>query len=342
LDHYDFGSPKKLLGEGSYGKVYLATVKTTSQPVAVKILTQPLEDVSQQTNFLRELEILAANTHPATLRLLGVGFDRRSRLGNALSKALFRRPIPGWNATKASKAIFGICAAICDLHQNGILHRDLKPENVFLNAQLEPVVSDFGLSRALGPKQSMSIGTPIFMAPELSKSGEVYEHSVDVFSFGVLLYFFFKEPTHLNGRGLQGFGVADFCQAVANGARFDRPHNVPEQHWQLIERLWHAVPSERPTFKELVLDFHEHHLYVLPEANLAEVIEYENRILSMKPVRVDDDQEIKEQLRRLGNDGEDGQRIGKAISGGRGDPTTRLNEGGKVKGPSPKRDFSWD
>jgi hypothetical protein len=160
------------------------------------------------------------------------------------------------------------------------------------------------------------------------------------FAFAVLLYSFFKDPTHLNGKLIREMNVIAIYRQMARGARFDKPPNVPETLWQLIERLWHAAPSKRPTFKELVLDFHEHHLYVLPEANLAEVIEYENRILNLKPVRVDDDQSIKDGLRRSRN-GSDQQMLTRSLSvqtGTTGYPTTRLKKSMKPL----KKNFSWD
>ena len=45
--------------------------------------------------------------------------------------------------------IRGICQGLHYLHDKQIIHRDLKPENVMLDAQMEPKITDFGLSRFL-------------------------------------------------------------------------------------------------------------------------------------------------------------------------------------------------
>ena len=77
------------------------------------------------------------------------------------------------------------------LHSRSIVHRDLKPENCLCTEFLTCKISDFGTSRywrsAAGDEASMTAtGTPMFVAPEVSR-GEEYGEKVDVYSFGVLL-----------------------------------------------------------------------------------------------------------------------------------------------------------
>jgi serine/threonine protein kinase len=58
------------------------------------------------------------------------------------------------------------------------------------------VIADFGLSRIADPdaKQTLSVGTPFHMAPELMSEDGKYSFPVDVYAFGVLLYSFFADP----------------------------------------------------------------------------------------------------------------------------------------------------
>jgi serine/threonine protein kinase len=292
--NYDFGPSERELGIGTYGRVVEATDRNTGKRVAVKFLFKKINDQSQERSFLRELEILASNSHPATLRLLGFGIDQRGlpmvvtdlmpngTLENVLRNEHRGRDNPEWNATRKSICVFGICAAMAHLHAQGIVHRDLKPGNVFLNENWEPVVADFGLSRRFEPglEQTLDVGTPRHMAPEVYNGDSEYGFPVDVYSFAVLLYSFFAEATELNdGQGPAKSGT-DLVRRAAAGARFVKPRVMLEAYWTLIEVAWCQEPDQRPPFQAIVKDFHDHHDYIFPGADFEQVVEYENRILT--------------------------------------------------------------
>jgi serine/threonine-protein kinase len=185
----------------------LPTEGPTDQPVAVKVLVNKPDTDPERCSFVRELEILANNTHSATLRLLGFGFTpdgfpmiitgilSNGTLGSVL-KRQYRNDCPaGWNPAKASICIFGICVGMAHLHSQSMPHRDLKPDNVFLNDQFELVIVYFGLSRHMGAvaDQPMALGTPLYLAPELHSDAEKCECAIDVFPFSTLFYWFFEQ-----------------------------------------------------------------------------------------------------------------------------------------------------
>src|SRR6185369_8368981 len=78
-------------------------------------------------------------------------------------------------------------------HQRGVLHRDLKPGNILLDAHGQPHVTDFGLAKHLGAKDSDTasgaiLGTPNYMSPEQAAARKDLTTAVDVYSLGAILF----------------------------------------------------------------------------------------------------------------------------------------------------------
>jgi serine/threonine protein kinase len=283
-----------------------ATDKRTNHQVAVKFLLKKPDTPEDRRSFTRELEILATNTHPATLQLLGFGLNAEGfpmvvtdilangTLGDVLKRQRAGNAPAGWNATKASICIFGVCVGMAHLHKQNILHRDLKAENIFLNDKFEPVIADFGISRHSGGgiNQTMALGTPLHMAPELYSDEEEYDRPVDVYAFAILLYSFFAEPMRLNDKPEPIKSPQSLMIRVGKGARFVKPPKIPDPHWALIESSWAQDTKSRPTFEEMVLDFHAEHLYVLPGADMDQVIEYEERMLAAGSIQSEEHEKV--------------------------------------------------
>ena len=92
--------------------------------------------------------------------------------------------------------------ALYYLHKNRIIHRDMKPQNILIGGDGVMKLCDFGFARAMSSSTVVltSIkGTPLYMAPELVQE-RPYNHSVDLWSFGIILYELFcgKPPFFTN------------------------------------------------------------------------------------------------------------------------------------------------
>ena len=90
-----------------------------------------------------------------------------------------------------------ICKALETCEKNQIIHRDIKPENIFHSAQGFYKLGDFGIARQMEKSTAgmSKKGTYSYMAPEVVR-GESYDHTVDIYSLGVVLYRFLN-----NNRG---------------------------------------------------------------------------------------------------------------------------------------------
>ena len=89
-----------------------------------------------------------------------------------------------------------VARALAHAHAEGIVHRDVKPENIFLVQRSQGrwgvKVVDFGIAKTpVTPKLTRigeTLGSPLFMAPEMIRGDEDVDQRADVYSFGVLLY----------------------------------------------------------------------------------------------------------------------------------------------------------
>ncbi len=87
-----------------------------------------------------------------------------------------------------------ICSAleICEKHK--IIHRDIKVDNIFVSANGDYKLGDFGIAKQLEATQGemSKKGTMMYMAPEVFK-GENYNHTVDIYSLGIVMYRLFNK-----------------------------------------------------------------------------------------------------------------------------------------------------
>jgi serine/threonine protein kinase len=85
-----------------------------------------------------------------------------------------------------------ICAALEHAHERGIIHRDLKPANLFISAEGQVKVGDFGLARDLNKSrltlEGQTVGTCRYMAPEQITGESELTGAADLYALGCILY----------------------------------------------------------------------------------------------------------------------------------------------------------
>ena len=82
------------------------------------------------------------------------------------------------------------CSAVQYLHVAKIYHRDLKPQNILVFSDQEVKLADFGTAKEMSAEDELKTftGTPGYLAPEVTREGNVYTGKVDIYSIGVILY----------------------------------------------------------------------------------------------------------------------------------------------------------
>lgn len=189
---------ERVIGNGSFGVVYQATVIASGQTVAIK-------KVLQDRRFKnRELQIMSSLNHPCVVQLKHC-FHSKGEKPDDVYLNLVMEYIPETihrtlrNHTKAKKLVpitytkvymFQVARSLTYIHSLGICHRDIKPQNLLLNAQThETKLCDFGSAKMLikGEPNVAYICSRYYRAPELVFEATEYTTAIDVWSLGCVL-----------------------------------------------------------------------------------------------------------------------------------------------------------
>jgi NIMA (never in mitosis gene a)-related kinase len=205
LDNYEI---IKQIGEGGYGKVFLAKSIDDGQSCVIKrislsglsaqelrylnleskVMENMLENM-QSSYLIQLIESSVENEELILVMEYAEGGDLYAKIQEhqKSNQYISEEQIVKW----ITQAALGIC----DMHSKGILHRDIKDENIFLTADGDIRIGDFGLCHVFDEKTESSrrahsfVGTEIFMSPErLLNSKEGYDDRADVWALGVILY----------------------------------------------------------------------------------------------------------------------------------------------------------
>lgn len=137
------------LGAGRFSEVFRGTtLGAHSQPVAIKILKDPMDDALTREVFEREVESLRSLRHENIVEFLGSGQtpDARPYLATEFCDKSIA-PLGRWDSSLAVEFVEALLLALQQAHGDGIVHRDLKPQHLLRKDPDGPIkVIDFGIS----------------------------------------------------------------------------------------------------------------------------------------------------------------------------------------------------
>ncbi|KAF1950503.1 serine threonine protein kinase-like protein SNF1p [Byssothecium circinans] len=245
----------RTLGEGSFGKVKLATHGVSGQKVALKIINRKrLITRDMAGRIEREIQYLQLLRHPHIIKLYTV-ITSQTEIIMVLEYAggeLFDYIVNHGKLKeeKARKFFQQIVCAVEYCHRHKIVHRDLKPENLLLDENFNVKIADFGLSNIMtdGNFLKTSCGSPNYAAPEVI-SGKLYAGpEVDVWSCGVILYVL------LVGRlPFDDEYIPTLFKKIAAG-NYSIPSYLSSGAVDLIKRMLMVNPVHRITVAEIRQD----------------------------------------------------------------------------------------
>ena len=251
----------KLIGRGSYGKVYLVKFKQTNEYYAMKSLQKDvLLEQNQIESTLLEKKILQTLDFPFLVGLVfcfqteeSIYFVMPFIRGGELFQHLKNEKNFKEEKVKFYAAIIGLSLEY--LHNNEIIYRDIKPENILIDENGYLKLVDFGLAKMVeGEEKATSFcGTPEYVAPEIIE-GKGHGKSADWWSYGILIYellfgippFYFENVDKM------------YTYIVRANVRFPKKIKVSDEAKDLIKFLLLKDPDLRLGAKKGFEEIKEH------------------------------------------------------------------------------------
>ena len=191
------------LAEGGASRVFRVHDADRSRDVAVKV---PIRfDEVTGTQFTKELQVWQGLHHKNIVgiyaaNIFPVPYIEMEYVESSLASMKF--PL---ETGPAVAIIRGVAEGLRYAHQQGIVHRDIKPGNILIAPDGTPKISDWGLAKAEGTKQSGIIGFSLEYASPEQLAPNLYGEPgpwTDIYQLGVLFYEMLTGQVPFKGGGM--------------------------------------------------------------------------------------------------------------------------------------------
>ncbi len=233
-----------MIGQGSFGEVFLAWDPELDREVALKLMRRE----SGELGIKSEARLLAKVRHENVAVVYGVAeHDARAGLwmeyihGRTLDQLITSQGVMG--AQEATAIGMAVCRALAAVHQAGLLHCDIKAQNVMRAEGGRIVLMDFGLGQIFQQNAETQLrGTVPYMAPELFE-GQPPSVQSDIYALGVMLYYLVSGSYPVTGATLAG--VRENHRQGRAATLADVRPDLPESYLQVVARSTAPIPSDR-------------------------------------------------------------------------------------------------
>nr|ADY68807.1 CBL-interacting protein kinase [Gossypium hirsutum] len=252
---YEMG---RLLGKGTFAKVYNGKELATGESVAVKVISKDqVKKKGMMEQIKREISVMRLVRHPNIVELKEVMATKKKIffvMEHVRGGELFAKVYKGKLKEHVARKYFQqLISAVDFCHSRGVSHRDLKPENLLLDENEDLKISDFGLSAL--PEQLLNdgllhtqCGTPAYVAPEVLRKKGYDGSRADIWSCGVVLYVLLAGFLPFQDENMMKMYRKVFK------AEFEFPTWFSTESKRLISKLLVADPEKRITIPAIMRD----------------------------------------------------------------------------------------
>ena len=247
-----FYAVEKELGRGGMAVVYKGKEKGLEREVAIKVLPPEMALAGGTADrFRREARLAASLEHQNIIPVYRVGEEQgliymamkfvRGRPLDAIIEQQGALPVP-----VVVRILHAAASGLAHAHDHNVVHRDIKGANILIELDGRPLVSDFGIARAMTENSltasGMVIGTPNFMSPEQCGGSKVGPQS-DQYSLGILGFQMLTGQLPFEADSIMGI-IQHHYMTPPPDIRQVRD-DVPPELMEVIARALAKKPDER-------------------------------------------------------------------------------------------------
>ncbi|NWH32927.1 NEK5 kinase, partial [Chloropsis hardwickii] len=249
----------KQIGEGSFGKIFLAKGKMDNEPCVIKEINLTKMPVKEKEASEKEVVLLAKMKH-ANIVTFYASLQEKNKLyivmeycdGGDLMKRINMQHGVLFDEDQILSWFVQISLGLKHIHDKKILHRDVKAQNVFLsNNGKVAKLGDFGIARQLNSTTEFAhtcVGTPYYLSPEICEN-RPYNNKTDIWSLGCVLYELcaLKHPVSFQGNSLH-----ELVLKICRGRFQPVSPNYSYDLRILISQLFKTSPRDRPSINSIL------------------------------------------------------------------------------------------
>ena len=264
----------KVIGRGSYAKVFLVEYKRTNKCYAMKVIKKSMVNDDEDIDWVQtEKHVFEQATNHPFLVGLHSCFQTESRLffvieylcgGDLMYHMQRKRKLPEEHARFYAAEI---TLALDFLHSKGIIYRDLKLDNVLLDIEGHVKLTDYGMCKeglTKNEKTNTFCGTPNYIAPEMLR-GEDYSFSVDWWALGVLMYEMMagRSPFELNENPSENpdLNTEDHLFQVILEKPIRIPRSLSVKAAAILKAFLQKLPDDRLGSQNGLRDIQQHQYF---------------------------------------------------------------------------------
>ncbi|XP_009706591.1 PREDICTED: serine/threonine-protein kinase Nek5, partial [Cariama cristata] len=275
----------KKIGEGSFGKIFLAKGKVDNEQCVIKEINLTKMPVKEKEASQKEVVLLAKMKH-ANIVTFYASLQEKNKLyivmeycdGGDLMKRINMQHGVLFDEDQILSWFVQISLGLKYIHDKKILHRDVKAQNIFLsNNGKVAKLGDFGIARQLNSTMEFAhtcVGTPYYLSPEICEN-RPYNNKTDIWSLGCVLYELcaLKHP-------FEGDSLHQLVLKICRGHFRPVSPNYSYDLRILISQLFKISPRDRPSISSILRKPFLQKLvlrYLPPEEELSDTVIHRKR-----------------------------------------------------------------